>query len=509
MALPKEPRQKMINMMYLVLTALLALNVSSEILNAFKTVNNSLVKTNEVVAISTATYLKSLEAKKSEPESRVKAEEWYPLALRATELSSSTYAFIEQVKDSLMRGSGYNPAAGDTTYKEDNLDAGTRILVEGKLGKQLKDILEKYKQDVVRIHPDVQASFAANLPIDLTVPKTTSAGNNTWEAAYFRMTPTIAALTILSKFQNDVRTTENRIVAFCHSKVGEVAVRFDTYSPLVGASSTYLMPGQEMEITAGLGAFSSQKKPSITINGASASIEADGLARKKFNVPGVGSHSATVVISYTDQEGNPRTETKKIEYTVGSPTGASVSADAVKVLYIGLENPLTVSGGNVGAEKTSATISQGTIKNLGGGKYVATVSAPGTATITVSADGKNTAFPFRVKRVPDPVPMVGQSAGGRTPANAFKAQAGVRADLKDFVFEGVKFDIVSYVFYATGAGFPENPGVSQNGGAYFNGDSKRIMERCRPGTTVVLDEIRARGPDGSVRALPPMAFNLY
>ncbi|WP_207492279.1 gliding motility protein GldM [Aridibaculum aurantiacum] len=512
MALPKEPRQKMINMMYLVLTALLALNVSSEILNAFKIVNTSLLKTNDLVSISTSTYLKSLEAKKSEPESRVKAEEWYPVAQKATELTSRIYSYIDQVKDSLMFGSGYNPAGGDSTYKEDNLDAATRILVEGELGNNLMKSLEDYKRNVLNIHPAVKAEFEKNLPIDFSVPKAAKPESPTakeWTATYFRMTPTIAALTILSKFQNDVRTTENRIVAFAHSKVGEVAVRFDTYQPLVGASSTYLMPGQELEITAGLGAFSSQKKPTITINGAPAAIESDGMARKKFNVPGVGSHSVNVVVSYTDQEGNLRTETKKIDYTVGSPTGASVSADAVKVLYIGLDNPLTISGGNVGAEKTNASIDNGTLRNLGGGKFVANVRTPGKATINVNADGKNTAFEFRVKRVPDPTPMVGQSAGGRVQANIFKAQQGLRADLKDFVFEGVKYDIVSFVFYATGAGFPENAGVAQNPGAYFNGDSKRIMERCRPGTTVVLDEIRARGPDGEVRPLPTMAFNLY
>jgi hypothetical protein len=90
-----------------------------------------------------------------------------------------------------------------------------------------------------------------------------------------------------------------------------------------------------------------------------------------------------------------------------------------------------------------------------------------------------------------------------------KAQQGVRADLKDFVFEGVKFETVSFVVYATGKGFEEQPGVSQNGGAYFNGESKRILERCRPGSTVVLDEIRVKGPAGDIRQLGSMAFNLY
>jgi hypothetical protein len=105
--------------------------------------------------------------------------------------------------------------------------------------------------------------------------------------------------------------------------------------------------------------------------------------------------------------------------------------------------------------------------------------------------------------------MVGASSGGRIAANAIKAQQGVRADLRDFVFEGVKFDIVSFVFYATGNGFQEGPGVSQNPGAYFNAESKRYLERCRPGSTVVIDEIKARGPDGGTRVLPPMAFNLF
>ena len=145
----------------------------------------------------------------------------------------------------------------------------------------------------------------------------------------------------------------------------------------------------------------------------------------------------------------------------------------------------------------------------GPGKYIANVSTPGTATINVTVEGKTTPFEFRVKRVPDPVAMIGASSGGRIATNAIKAQQGVRADLRDFVFEGVKFDIVSYVFYATGNGFQEGAQVSQNAGAYFNAESKRLLEKCKPGSTVVIDEIKARGPDGGIRTLPPMPFNLF
>src|SRR5206468_11828538 len=87
----------------------------------------------------------------------------------------------------------------------------------------------------------------------------------TWDAAYFEMVPTVAALTILSKFQNDVKTSENKVAAFCHEQVGKVVVRFDTYGAIVGQSSNYLMPGQEIEIMAGVGAFSKAAAPRISI----------------------------------------------------------------------------------------------------------------------------------------------------------------------------------------------------------------------------------------------------
>jgi hypothetical protein len=152
---------------------------------------------------------------------------------------------------------------------------------------------------------------------------------------------------------------------------------------------------------------------------------------------------------------------------------------------------------------------QGSLVNKGGGKYVATVSSPGKTIISVTVEGKTTPFEFRVKRVPNPIAMVGASEGGRVPANAVKAQQGVRADLRDFVFEGVKFDILGFTVYATGRGFEEQPGISPNPGAYFNGDSKRILDKLRPGSTLTIDEIKARGPDGGTRTLPTLAFNLY
>ncbi|MDB5192935.1 MAG: hypothetical protein JWQ96_2498 [Segetibacter sp.] len=507
MSLPKEPRQKMINMMYLVLTALLALNVSAEILNAFRTVNSSLANSNAIIEAKNEGLFKSFKAKMADPKTAEKATLWNEKATKAKTYADDLYNYIETVKTDLMKASGLD---ADGHYKEDDIDTPTRLLVEGVRGKELLQRLGDYKQKLLKIDAEIEKEFANTLPIDLTAPKTQHAGNSDWASAYFRMTPTVASITMLSKFQNDVRNSEAQIVDFCHRKIGEVEIVYDEFAAFAGTNSQYLMPGQELVITAGIGAFSKAARPSISVDGAGMTLNAQGVAEYKTSVGGPGSYSKKVVINFTKPDGSSAQEIKEIQYTVGSPTGASVSADKVNVLYIGLENPLTISGGSAGAEKTKASITSGQLRDLGGGKYIATVSAPGETTINVTVEGKTTPFRYRVKNVPKPTPMVGTNEGGRVPANVLKAQQGVRADLKDFVFEGVKFDVVGFIVYATGAGFLENPGYApNNGSAYFNGDAKKILEKCRPGSTVVIDEIKAVGPGGGTVKLPPIVYTLY
>ncbi|HKG69121.1 MAG TPA: gliding motility protein GldM [Segetibacter sp.] len=508
MALPKEPRQKMINMMYLVLTAMLALNVSAEILNAFRTVNQSLANANEIIELKNQNLFGSFERKAADPKTAEKAKIWQAKALQAKGYADNLYTYLESLKTDLMVGAGQKQAGGE--YKEDNLEAPTRLLVEGNKGKDLYQKLEAYKANLFGIDNSIRNEFAKTLPMDLSTPKSANEGNRTWEAAYFRMTPTIASITMLSKFQNDVRNSEAQVVDYCHRQIGSVELVYDEFQAFAGTNSQYLMPGQELVITAGVGAFSKSARPTVSIDGSGMALNPQGVAEYKTTVGGPGTYSKKVRISFIKPDGTPGLLEKEVPYTVGSPTGASVSADAVKVLYIGLDNPLTVTGGSAGAEKTQASITGGgSLRSLGGGKYIANVRAPGKATINVTVEGKTTPFEFRVKRVPDPVAMIGQSAGGRIATNALKAQQGVRADLRDFVFEGVKFDIISYVFYATGNGFQEGPRFTQNTGPYFNAEAKRYLEQCRPGSTVVIDEIKARGPGGDVRVLPTMAFNLF
>ncbi len=361
------------------------------------------------------------------------------------------------------------------------------------------------------LNPDIAKEFGTTLPIDLNIPKSNNAAsNNDWSTAYFHMTPTVAALTILSKFQNDVRNSEAQIIEYCHKEVGAVKVVFDQYVPLVGTNSQYLMPGQELDIKAGIGAFSKAANPRVTVDGGTATPQPDGSAEYKSNVGGPGAYSKKVHIEFFNQStGKPDFRDYEIKYTVGSPTGISVSADAVKVLYVGLDNPVSISGGSKGAEAVKATIDNGSIKDNGGGKYIVNVENPGNATINVTVDGKTTPFNFRVKNVPLPTPMVGTSGGGRISANAFKANAGVRAELKDFVFEGVKYTVTGFVIICTGKGFEATgPKFAQVNGAYFSPEAKQIIEMCKPGSSVIFTDIVVNGPGGSRKLDGTAAFNL-
>jgi gliding motility-associated protein GldM len=265
MALPKEPRQKMINIMYLVLTAILALNVSAEILNAFRTVNRSLENTNATVNTSTATIMKSLADKRTEPATKERADYWYPKAEQVVKTSQSLYDYIETLKTKIFTLAGGSKTDPTVKWKEDNLDIVTKLMVKDGEGKKLFNALTKYKTDILGIDTAINTEFQNSLKIDLSNPPGQDGKTKAWDVAYFNMVPTVAGLTILSKFQNDIKTAENKVVAFCHTKVGEVKVIFDSYAAIVGQTTNYAMPGEEIKITAGIGAYSKASAPQITI----------------------------------------------------------------------------------------------------------------------------------------------------------------------------------------------------------------------------------------------------
>ncbi len=501
MALPKEPRQKMINLMYLVLTAMLALNVSAEVIEAFRTVDKSLIKSNENLETGNQTLFKSLAAKLSDPQvDKTLLAKWTTNAQTAQKLSNDFNSYVDGLKQELKTMSGLKKGEnGEEDYKLDDLNASSNLMDNEKKGKELDDKLKAYRAAMLVIDPEIATAFATTFPIEVDTK------NDDATTKSFRMMPTVAAVTLLSKYQNNIKNSENQVVTFCHNKIGEVKVVYNKFAAIVGQSSNYLMPGDKMKITAGVGAYSTQAQPQITIGGSGVPVNADGVAEREFTAEGGGARSVPVNVTYTKPDGTKESKSYTIEYTVGTPGGAAVMLDKMNVFYIGVDNPITI-GSPTGWDKTNVSMTGGTISGSGS-KRVVKVSAIGAASITVTADGKPSTFPFRIKRIPDPIIKVGPSSGGRLQAVVFRSQQFVRADLENFDFEA-KFNVTGGTVYFMNPGDRNVKQISLTSGSL--GAAGDYMKTLAPGSTVIFDNIRVVGPDGQPRTIQnPPGFSLF
>ncbi len=525
MSLPKEPRQKMINMMYLVLTALLALNVSNEVLEAFKTVDKSIRTSNTSLDTKNKVIYDAFKDELNDAQTKAKAAIWAPKADRVKQLSSELSTYIDNMKAQLKKESGLKIGSdGKEDFKEDDLDAATRLFTEKGEGKTMYGKLVTYKQQVLEVldpkefadNPTLQkdiaakrAEFEKTLPLDLSIPEKANSeksGDNAkdWTFNYFHMTPTIASLTILSKFQNDVKNSESQMVDYIHSQIGKVKVVYDQFEAIAQSNRTYAMPGDEIEITAGVGAFSDAAKPKISIAGQGMPLTG-GKAIYKTTASGAGEHSVAVRIEFTKPDGSPAVKEETVKYTVGTPSGASVFLEKMNVLYIAVDNPMTISAGSGGKEKMSVSISTGTITAAGGDRFIAKPAAQGPAKITVTVNGKSTSFEMRVKRLPDPIAYVGGKKGGRVSAAELKAQGGIIAKLES-EFDA-PFQVIGYTVAGNGGAF-QTYQSSPNEGARWNGSAKSIIDRATPGSSIFFDNVRVKGLDGVERNLGTIAFQL-
>jgi gliding motility-associated protein GldM len=513
-----SPRQKMINMMYLVLTALLAMNVSKEVINAFKNVDGSINKTIKVLNDKNASTYSALDDAAADPQTKEKAMIWKPIAGQISSLSNSLITDIDKYKMDIKKASKLEMKDGEEVYKYDDLNANTRIMIKEKKGEEIYNKVKKYKDDVINVlksanvpenmkaaHLAQVANFEKSLPCELIIPEKSSYGKaysknaEGWTQSSFYMTPSVAGITVLSKIQNDIKSSEGMLSDYCLSQIGKVKIIYDKFAAVASANTTYCMPGEEIEITAGVGAFNDQAKPTISINGPVA-LNVDGVAVKKIKAGGPGEYPVNVTIGFTTPAGEKKSVNKTIKYTVGQPSGAALMLDKMNVFYIGLDNPVTVSSGT-GDEKTKLVGSGGgvTLSKSAPGKYIVRATTVGEATITVSDGQQNTPFKYRVKRVPDPVTTIGGTIkGGKIAKGTLQVQQGVKAILENFDFDA-RFTVNSFEFtYVPKNGDPREGKVS---GDRFNGDWTSAVNGCKPNDVFMIEKVKVTGPDGSIRTI--------
>ena len=537
-----SPRQKMINMMYLVLTALLALNVTKEVINAFVTINESVVLSNENIDKKNQnTYAAFAQAMSVDG---AKYAEVNKRAENVRKGSKELNKFIEETKVVLIRESE-RLSEGDSTptlpamdNKED-YDTPTRIMIgkddhtgQGAVASDLKKRLDDFKKLIISNAPEASRSEyekRLNTLLNTNDPEKVEDGKRTWEMMSFYHNPVVATVALLSKFQTDIRNAESQVAEDLFNSVGKFDFRPDRLTPKVIPNTTVVTNGSNYEADVFLAATSSTLAPDVFVNATFDSTTGICKGCEGQPLPSLGGYSKFTqastgegerkwngVIRVTKGDGKMDYYPFNATYVAQKPNSV-VSAEKMNVLYIGVDNPMAISVPGVSSDKVKVNPSGAGIvlkpnPTAGAGHYMATVTTVGRSNISVSAEigGKVIpmgSFEYRVKKVPDPVATIASSKGG--PINKNIVAAGTLIPtLENFDFE-LFFRITGFKMTIVRKG--KDPYEKETTGNQLTQEMRDMVASTRPGDKIFFEYIKAKmatGADQSTRTLSPMAFTV-
>ena len=539
----ETPRQKMIGMMYLVLTAMLALNVSADILNAFVLVDKGLVKTtaNFQAKNESAYGVFDVEMEKSEAKVKPFRDKAYSVKDKADEL----VFYLQELKVNLVKycdsenAPSLSPVewyVGEKRDKrstfeidnelikaKDNMDKPAEVMIYKKEAEVLKKKIEELREFLVSLTTtgSVQEAIKKSLSTDLP-PPLKDGTQPTWEAGHFENIPMVAVLTIMSKMQSDVRNAEADIIQDLMHQIGASDTKVNKMEAIVQARTSYVLRGNEYEARIILAAYDSLQRPEILLGpyrrtetgyemvGDGRKLEYDSRGRAMYRSAGasVGNYTLQGLLQMQTADGLT-SYPFSTEYQVGEPQ-AVISATKMNVLYVGVENPIGLTVSGVPSSAVNAVMSNGNLTRSGN-EWVARPNTPGTnAVITVSAniEGQNRVMgnmAFRVKSVPNPMPTVAGLSGGRIPKATLAAQLAVVADMgKDFDFD-LKFTVNSYSVTIVRGG---NARSFDNREARFSQEIRQQFDGLTKGSKVFIEDIKAVGPDRRTRELSSITFTI-
>ncbi len=566
----ETPRQKMIGMMYLVYTALLAMNVSKDILDAFDTVNTGVQTTNITLSNQIAqkyaafeeqygldkekvgpyweqaqalreeatefiNYVETLKwdlVKQVELSKATSEEEAIQMAINErgllkssnTSLNGRTIYDINTSKvksrdgynqpTEIMMGNPEGPGNGGKSYELSEKMKHFRNQVVKAAGPEhlheiglltdsifgTKEFLQEngYTENQMKKLPYAGNYYGAKISY---YPGSTDMVQDSWEYHNFHHTVLVADVTLLNKIISEAQTAELNAVSKLMSDIHATDFTFDEIGAKVFAESGYLLSGQTYKAQAMVTAWkNSQLTARVKLDGGAEkeyTSNAQGVIPLEWNV-GVGTHTYTGIIDMLDPSTNQMAEYPfQGSFTV-APPAVSVSATKMNVVYRGIENPIAVGGG-VGGE-ISASASSGTLTRTGNGTYNLRPGEANEVTINVTSAGSSLgSMKFRVKDLPKPTALIRNVVNGVVSKNALLSAGGVIAEMKDFDFEGVHYDVVGYTFrYKTKSGTTKE--AKANSGS-FTEEIKSAINQSNVGDMFVFTAIQVRGNDGKTKTL--------
>lgn len=508
----------MINLMYIVLTAMLALNVSSDVLNGFSQVQDGIDRTNLNISSRNAvqfSYLEELYEKNPE-----KAGEWYRKGVELRKNSEDIYGAIEKFKTAIAVAADGKDGDYHHIVNNDDLEAAAVTMLNPSTmqGRKLREQVDAYREYIVKLIPDSAKRAAVNEMLSTKVaPQPGIAVDTSWEQRMFENMPAVAAVTLLTKLQNDIRQAESEALGNLITNVDIGDVRVNELNAYVIPNSNMIIRGGKYSANIVLAAIDTTQRPTIYVNGAKLN-NPKGLY--EF-VPGqVGTHDFSGYIEVARGDGTLDKRQFKSSYTVIEPM-ATISPTMMNVLYAGIANPISISVPGIPMNAVQATMTNGTLTRQGD-MWVAHPGKVGTeAVISVTAqlEGRSTnvgSMTFRVRKLPDPSPYIAMRDAQGNPVHykgspkriakaSLMAAEGLGAAIDDDILN-VSYSVVSFstVFFdQMGNAIPE-----LSDGSRFSARQKEQFKRLKPGKSFFISNVKAKGPDGITRDISPMEVAL-
>jgi gliding motility-associated protein GldM len=497
----------MINLMYLVLTALLALNVSAEVMNAFFSLDKGMKSSSAIVEKSNEAVMKSIN-KQADAYKNPNNEKYRSAAQEAQTISNDFIAYVEQIRTNLFsKAGGPNPKNPEQPKDIRNKDLTTRMFINEGLGDQIKAKILDTRTKLLAL-ADNDANVSTSLPLNIEeLPAGTKAKN--WSEFKFKQMPVAAIFPILGKMQSDAKNSTSAILNYCAVKVNGEDVKVDAFEPAVSAPKGYVIRGDKYEADVFLSAYSTTANNiSISVDGSNLAVK-EGKAHYETGTSTPGTKTYKVNCSVKNPlTGETKNYPKDFTYEVGERS-CSVQLDKMNVFYIGVDNPISVAAAGVSSNDLKVTASAGlTLNSDGKSHYIVRAATPGEATITLSGGGlPATNFKYRVKRIPDPLPLLGAKHPNKTMGNGeFKVQPGVYPVLQNFDFEA-KCDIVG--FEVTYLPKRQDPITKTNAGSKWSSEVQDFINKAKPGDAYFFDEIKCKCPgDQAARNIGGLAYKI-
>jgi gliding motility-associated protein GldM len=504
MSLPKEPRQLMINLMYIVLTAILALNVSAEILNAFLAMDESISESSAIVGKSNQQIIDAIT---QQADAYSQFEPLREKAKTANLISKEFADYINKLKIELIEQSGGYDEEGKLVGIK-NKDITTRMFVNEERGDTVHQKILVLRDKLLNLIEDetTRGHISKSIPLNIK-PVPEDAEKKTWAEFNFQQMPVAAILPLLSKFQNDAKISETAILNYFLGQTDIVTMKPDAFEAVVAADKSYVISGEELTAEIFLGAYSSTADNiAVRVNGRPVPVR-DGKAVLNVSPEGLGSKEMDVRIDVTNPiSGEVKTYNKKFRYEVGERSVA-VSADKMNVFYVGVENPVTISAAGIPSAEMKVVANNVELNKVNNNQFMAIPKKTGEATITVSGGGLNpTTFKYRVKMIPTPIPMLGAHKSGRMKPSEFKVYDNIKAIHENFDFDA-RCNITG--FEITRVQKKGDPQIYENSGGNFDERTKAIVKQADFGDVYYFENIRAKCPGDIVtRQLSSMIFRI-